>query len=42
MADPKAQVPTTVDTPVIINEDVTLNIKIKAVITYEQVPPPKP
>ncbi|MEN9471492.1 MAG: hypothetical protein RL214_848 [Pseudomonadota bacterium] len=42
MADPKPQVPTVVDTPVIINEDLTLNIKIKAVITYEQVPPPKP
>ena len=42
MADPKPQVPTVVDTRVIINRDLALNIKIKAVITYEQVPPPKP
>jgi hypothetical protein len=39
MADPKPQAPTTVDTPVVINENISLNINIVATITYKQVPP---
>ncbi|MFM2322965.1 MAG: hypothetical protein RLZZ225_1118 [Pseudomonadota bacterium] len=42
MDNPKAQAPTVVDTPVVINENLSLNINIVATISYKQVSPPKP
>ena len=39
MADVTAQEPTQLDTPIVINETIALNIDIIATITYKQVPP---